>query len=200
MMMVNFHNVIKGKCLSIAPNLCWGDDLYGTDIDSFCENKAKELNNTAHISKGSMEYLSYADKSFDVLVMMNTMPHYDFLVNKNTKDNFIQRTFDEIYRVLRDDGVLYLTTTNGESIHFLNSKIKLHELTAVFSSFDYDLKGWNWFKPFYLFNNLKFYLNHPKIMCKFEFVWRRLVNDMLCKNIIDVDKSKYFYLEARKIK
>ena len=27
MMMVNFHNVIKDKYLSIAPNLWWGDDL-----------------------------------------------------------------------------------------------------------------------------------------------------------------------------
>jgi len=237
MMMVNFHNVIKDKYLSIAPNLWWGDDLdvrffllknlikiknkkildigsnvgitmsfldnsndlHGIDIDSFCVSKARELNNTAHIIKGSMEYLPYADKSFDVIVMMNTIPHYDFPVSKGTKDGFIQRTFDEIYRVLRDDGVLYLTTPDGESIHFSNSKIKLYELTAVLSRFNYDLKGWNWFKPFYLFNNLKFYLNHPKIMCKFEFVWRRLVNDILCKNIIDVDKAKYFYLEARKI-
>ena len=178
-MMVNFHNVIKDKYFSIAPNLWWGDDLdvrffllknlikiknkkildigcnvgitmsfldnsndlHGIDNDNFCVNKARELNNTAHIIKGSMEYLPYADKSFDVLVMMNTIPHYDFPVSKGTKDGFIQRTFDEIYRVLRDDGVLYLTTPNGESIHFSNSKIKLYELTAVLSSFDYDLKG-----------------------------------------------------------
>ena len=147
------------------------NDLYGIDNNEFCVNKARKLNNTAYINKGSMEFLPYDDKSFDVVVMMNTFPYYDFPVMDGEKHDFIHRTFDEIYRVLRDDGVLYLTTPNGESIYFSNKKIKLHELTTALANFDYDLKGWNWFKPFYLFNNFKFYLNHPKIMCRLEFVW-----------------------------
>ena len=165
--------------------------VYAFDISinsvKYLKNRYK--NNINLFSQvADMESLPFNDESFDVVCSAGCLSY---------GDNTIVR--DEIYRVLRDDGVLYLTTPNGESIHFSNNKIKLHELTALLSSFDYDLKGWNWFKPFYLFNNLKVYLNHPKIMCKFEFVWRRLVNDMLCKNIIDVDKAKYFYLEARKI-
>ena len=48
-MMVNFHNVIKDKYLSIAPNLWWGDDL---DVRFFLLNKLKKIENSITIDIG----------------------------------------------------------------------------------------------------------------------------------------------------
>ena len=163
------------------------NQLYGIDIDDYCVTKAKELNPTANIYKGSMEKLPYEDKSMDIIVMMNVFPYYDFRISKEIKDSFVSNTFNEVYRVLKDDGILYLTTPNGESVYYKNeNKVKISELEQSINKFKVIRRcGWN---------NLSLRFIPPRISSKFKFIWNKVVSDM-DKNITN---SKYIYLELKK--
>ena len=171
------------------------NELYGLDVDDRFLNKAKKLVKIAKINKASMEKLPYEDKSFEVIIMMNVMPYYDFNISKDIKEIFIKNTFKEVYRVLKNDGVLYFTTPNGNSSHYIESnKAKIEDIVDALTSFNLEIYGWNNLKP--IFNKLpkKYKYLPPKFLCRYEFVWNKLVKNLDS----DVKNSKYFFLKATK--
>lgn len=179
------------------------NDTYGIDINEECVCKAGEQNPGSHITHGSMDDLKeYEDGFFDVIVMSNVLPGYDFGLQGDEED-FIHRTFREIYRVLSDCGIIYLTTPNGKSIHYRHShKVDYDSLKKHIDEEDLTgtIQGWNsiapicprWIANSKLKNRYKFI--PPKILCRFNFVWDRLVWNM-DRNILE---SKYFYVELHK--
>lgn len=170
------------------------NELFGIEIDEYCVNEARKLNPNANIYQGSMEQLPYEDNSFDVIVMMNVLPYYDYIVGEDIKENFIKNTFNEVHRVLKNDGTLYLTTPNGDSIHYKNTKATRLDIDNALKNFEYTFQGWNQIKPFSKLLPKKYNFIPPKILCKFESIWCSL-----CKNMDgDIENSKYFYIEARK--
>lgn len=196
-------NIKNKKILDVGCNigisinfLDKSNSIYGIDNSEFCVNEAIKLNPHAEIHKGSMHSMPYKDKSFDVVIMMNTLPYFDFKLSKNIKDEFILSTFDEIYRVLKDDGVLHLTTPNGSHELFENKKAKLEDIVNLMRRFNFKVKGWNWVKPFWVFKLYNIYINHPKIMSKFEFIWKNMARDIMSRD--DVSNAKSFYIEAKK--
>ncbi len=170
------------------------NELYGIEIDEYCVNEARKLNPNAKIHQESMEQLPYEDNSFDVIVMMNVFPYYEIIVEEEIKENFIINTFNEVYRVLKNDGTLYLTTPNGNSIHYKNTKATRQNIENALKSFEYTLQAWNQIKPFLKLLPKKYNFIPPKILCRFEPIWYSL-----CRNMnSNIDDSKYFYIEAKK--
>lgn len=170
------------------------NELNGLEIDEYCVAEARKLNPHANVYQGTMEKLPYKDSNFDVVIMMNVFPYYEIIVGKDKKESFIKNTFDEVHRVLKEDGILYLTTPNGNSIHYKNVKATQKNIEDALNKFDYELQGWNTIKPIFPFLPKRYKFIPPKILYKFEFVWEKLLNSM-DTNII---KSKYFYIEAKK--
>lgn len=170
------------------------NELHGIEIDSYCVKEAKKLNPYANFFQGSMEKLPYDDKSMDIVIMMNVLPYYDFYIDEHSKNQFISDTLNEVHRVLKDDGVLYFTTPNGESIHYKGAKATLENVVNTLKNFNADIKGWNDIKPIFPFLSKRYKYIPPKFLCRFEFIWERLVNRM--NN--NINSSKYFYVEAKK--
>jgi len=170
------------------------NEVTGIDIDEYCVKKAKEINPDKTIIKASMDNLPFEDNSFDVITMMNVIPYHDFLIDN--KEEMIRNTFKEVHRVLKDNGTLYLSTPNGDSIYYGNTKATFKELNSYLKSFSYDLKGWNCFPQITpSFFPRKFQHIPPKLVYKFNFVWEILERNLNKK----VETSKYFYLEAKKV-
>ena len=171
------------------------NELHGFDIDEFCVDEAKKLNPSANILQASMEKLPYEDDSFDVIIMSNVFPYYEIIVEKDKKETFISNTFNEVRRVLKKDGILYLTTPNGNSVHYKNRKATLNDIQESMKGFILDVKGWNNLKPLLpAFVNKRYRFIPAKILCKWNPIWEKLVNNMND----DLEVSKYFYITAKK--
>ena len=158
--------------------------LFGIDIEkNFCF-KAKEINFEVNILNGSMENLPFKNETFDIITMMNVIPGYDFEC-KNYK-RMIESVFFEIHRVLKKEGILYLTTPNGKSIYYQNrNKILIDELKKYLHMFNIKILGWN---------SLNFRFFYPKLFYRINLVWKFLEKNMKK----DVHRAKFFYVEARK--
>jgi len=163
--------------------------LHGIDIDSYCVKKAKILNPSAMIYQGSMDNLPYKDNTFDIILMMNVLPYYDFAIDHEIKNIFIKNTMKEIYRVLKDDGDLYFTTPNGDYKLYKNQKVTVDELSDILKDFNFNIKGWNNL-PIYLIKLIPI-----KFLSKLESIWSKLVADA---QTFRRNRSKYFYIKATK--
>lgn len=167
--------------------------IYGIDINKNFITQAKKYCPNAHLIESNMNKLPFESKSFDVIIMMNVMPYYDFKLDKEIKNKFINDVFDEVNRVLRIDGTIYLSTPNGNSPHYKNKKIKIEELKNILNKYSYSLmlRGWNnIFSERYFFLS-KFFI--PKIFYRYNLVWTFLIKNMNSK----INTSKYFYIEAK---
>ena len=71
-------------------------------IPSYVETANEFLDGAAEVVEGVAEELPFEDASFDVLFFESVFEHVDSP----------PRCLDELYRVLRPGGILYLTTTN----------------------------------------------------------------------------------------
>lgn len=198
------HNLLKfknKKILDIGCNigvslgfLDKSNYLFGIDIDKNFIKQAKKSNSDIQFQHCNMNKLPFKNKSFDIIIMMNVIPYYDFNLKIEKKNKFINQVFDEINRVLKKNGYIYLTTPNGNSPYYSKNKIKLKELKNILSkhSYDFKIKGWNNIisKKFSFLQ--KFF--HPKIFYRFDTIWEYFIINMNKK----VDTSKYFYVEAKK--
>jgi len=198
----NLMQIKNRKILDIGCNvgitlsfLDKSNSIYGIDIDKYCVSKAKKLNPFASVYQGSMQTLPYDSDSFDIVVMMNVIPYYDFSVPKEDKENFIDNTFAEVNRVLKKHGTLYLTTPNGSSPHYKNRKICVDELEQHLLEYKFTIQGWNSIKAVLPFFPLKYRYIPPKLLCNFSYVWKNLIKNM----DENISESKYFYIEAQKI-
>lgn len=194
-------NIKQKKILDVGCNggiglffLDRSNALYGIDIDQDLLEKAKQLNPDAKIIKSSMDNLPFEENAFDIVSMMNVLPGYDFPVDSAIEE-MIDKTFSEVARVLKPNGVLYFSTPNGKSLHYKNSKkIHLDELqTHLDKYFFYKIKGWNSLSPLFHSKSLqKYWFIPPRILANFETTWRVLIRAM-----DKYENSKYFYLEAK---
>lgn len=173
------------------------NELHGIEIDEYCVQEAQKLNEKANIVQGSMDSLPFSDNSFDVVYVSHTVPGNDFPVEN--KESFRKKTFDEIYRVLKPNGKLYLTTPNRNSIYYRGKKnIDSKDLKEVVSQFKINIfSGWHYIKPvFPKFLKDRYRFIPPKVLCNFESIWLKNINDLGSKkNIAD---AKSFYIEAIK--
>ncbi len=170
------------------------NEIYGIDINKNFINQAKELYPHVKLYVSNMSDLPFKNDSFDIIIMMNVIPYYDFKLDKKIKNKFIVQVFNEINRVLKKDGYIYLTSPNGDNYHYKDRKIKIKELKKILNknSFKVKIKGWN----NVFTNNLKFLSKffYPKFFYRFNLVWNYLINNM--NN--NVENSKYFYVEVKK--
>lgn len=108
----------------------------------------KEFGIKLNIKKGYAEYIPFADNSFDVIIALSVMEH--------VKD--VDKVFIEVYRVLKDNGCFYFSTTS-----ILNPKQDEIRFFPFFSWYPQKikLKIFNWAirnKP-----SLVGYTDHPAI-------------------------------------
>lgn len=240
---VKYHDQIKSKYMTYAPNMWWGDDLdvrffllkslsgikdkkildvgcnigltislldesndtYGIDIDDSCIDKARLLNPKSIILKGSMDNLQeFEDGIFDIIIMGNVLPGFDFGL-EGSREDFIQKTFREITRILAKTGKVYFTTPNGESVHYKNrNKVGYEKLQGYFTNagLSGEILGWNsipsiWPKVIANSNiNNRYKFVPAKILCKHNFIWTKLVGDMYNH----VKFSKYYYAELSNVR
>jgi len=160
--------------------------LCGIDIDlEFCK-KAKDFNKNAYIVNGTMKALPFKSNFFDIVIMSNVFPGYEFY--ESNVDEAVNKTLTEIKRVLKRNGMLLLTTPNKESKPYRKSKkITYNQLSKYIASigFTFEIYGWNslFFQPLL-----------PKILSNIEITWR-ILESLMNRNI---GKSKYFFVIAEK--
>lgn len=82
-----------------------GFNTYGFDISKYGLDKTKEwlvsLNLSANLKEGDMLDLPYENDSFDCILCRNVISHQDTLG--------VKQIIKELYRVLKDNGEVYLT-------------------------------------------------------------------------------------------
>lgn len=113
---MSIRNIVKDKVvLDAACGEGYGSNLLseyarkviGLDIDGETIERAKDkyskADNLTYI-QGSIESLPVEDKSIDVLVSFETIEHVDAVIQ--------QKFLSEIKRVLKDDGILIISTPN----------------------------------------------------------------------------------------
>ena len=93
----------------ILASLDASNTTYGFDINEQAIRQGRELNPAANLLCHSMyEPFPYHDEMFDAVIMAHAMPHYSV----GDPDNHKPEVLQEVYRVLKKGGTLYLTTSN----------------------------------------------------------------------------------------
>ncbi|GAB5418337.1 MAG: hypothetical protein Crog4KO_15590 [Crocinitomicaceae bacterium] len=91
-----------GFFMEVAKQRGW--DVYGTELTDeaveHCESKGLKM------FKGEFHKIDFEKESFDVIVSIEVLEHL------NTPRNYV----NQAHKILRDDGVLYLTTPNFNSV------------------------------------------------------------------------------------
>lgn len=175
------------------------NELYGVDIDESSIMNARMNVKNATFQCASMYNLPYQSKMFDVVIMLNVIPGWDFQTEYNQldldDDELRRLTFDEVSRVLKSNGTLIVTTPNGSSEYYKNqSKGKLSTLLGFLNGYEFKVYGWNnllrhklMVSPFIVNNLLK------------SFSWTRFVWRILLKNMnFDEKYSKSIGIIAKK--
>lgn len=78
-----------------------GWDTYGVEISRWAVAYARE-NLNLNVKRSSLRKAGFTDKSFDVVIMLDVLEHL----------THPRRTLLEVSRVLKDDGILYISTPN----------------------------------------------------------------------------------------
>ncbi|KKP68375.1 MAG: Glycosyltransferase, group 2 family protein [Candidatus Moranbacteria bacterium GW2011_GWE1_35_17] len=141
------NQFIKGKnVLDIACGSGYGSEIFfnngansvlGVDISEetikYCKNKYPNIKFKA----GSVEKIPAGDKSIDVIVSFETIEHVD----EGAQEAFMR----EVNRVLRDDGILILSTPNA-LVYEKGNEFHIKELTPdelnsllVENDFEYEI-------------------------------------------------------------
>lgn len=158
----------------------------GLDISLEALKSAKKINCGSNLINGNAMNLPFKDKSFDIVYTAHVVPGFDYAVDgdKQLRQN---EWINEIYRILKKDGLLFLTTPNGNYPAYNNLKIKQEELKNLLSpNFDLDqIKG---------FNPMPIY---PGIIAKMPGIWTILAFLMnislftnICKSFFVIAKPK----------
>ena len=106
-----------GVFLDIAQKRGW--DSYGIDISQYAIEYAKKKF-SLDVKKGELENIKFPDKKFDVVTMWDFIEH---VPNPN-------KILEETYRILKPKGIIFILTTNEQSLMcwlanlFYKTKIK----------------------------------------------------------------------------
>tara|TARA_B100001750_G_C15471574_1_gene580086 strand:+ start:789 stop:1520 length:732 start_codon:yes stop_codon:yes gene_type:complete len=177
-------------------------DLSFDDLKNCNQNYGEFL----YSINGSMTFLPFKDNYFDcvicshILELAKGIDIKNNLVIKNTVNQYptIDNVFKEINRVLKKDGVIYLTTPNNT--YYKSSKLTYQELTSSIKKYfeKYSLYFYNIY-PNLSKKHRKFNLANsiPKIKLNFKN-HSEIINSLL-KNDEGLEReSVSFYAEIRK--
>jgi len=118
-----------------------------------CKNRIPEIQNVC----GSMTYLPFVNNSFDSIICSHLLEVAKLLdiQNQNTKNEdgvitypTIEKTLEEIHRVMKNKSEMYLTTPNN--LRYKSTKLDYHELK-------------NALKNYFLKFSLSFYNTYPRL-------------------------------------
>jgi 2-polyprenyl-3-methyl-5-hydroxy-6-metoxy-1,4-benzoquinol methylase len=93
----------QGYFLEIAKERGW--EVYGTEFSSDCIIHSKK--NGIDLHQGNLKGANFSNEQFDVVVCIEVIEH---LINP-------KETTDEMHRILRKGGAVYITTPNFNAIH-----------------------------------------------------------------------------------
>jgi len=184
-------------------NFCLNLDISYHDLKK-CKNS---FNNSINVLNGSMTNISLKEKSFDyvicahILEVAKSLDIENNLVIKNKVNKFptVSKVLEEVYRILKPNGILLLTTPNNayyKSIKFTYDELKTH-LRKNFE--EYSLFLYNTY-PRISSKNRKLNMANviPKIMSKFKDR-NKIINQSLIKRDNGIAQySVSFFVEARK--
>ena len=177
----------------ILSHLDHSNNLFGIDVSSKYINIAKLNNSNCHFQQGSMLKLPYKKNTFDIIFMLNSLPGWDFEEGDNQSR---EMAVNEAHRVLKNDGLLVITTPNGDSRYYKNfQKGSIFKLLPLLKNFSLELYGWN--------NSTKFLFMFPKIFINLinkllssnDFFWSYLKNNLEFNRI----NSKSIVVFAKKV-
>lgn len=98
----------------LEPLIKNGFDVYGYDFsENMIKIARKCINDDSRIKQGDVTELPYRDSSFDLVYSFKVLPHI----------NNIDRALEEIYRVLKPNGVAVLEFYNRNSIRYILNKL-----------------------------------------------------------------------------
>lgn len=195
-MLSHLHNarVLEVGCgrdylLAALPHSSKG---FGIDVDTKKLAKSRKNAPRAVFKKASMYNLPFKKGYFDVVVCANALPGVDFAIagSERKRSELRRKALSEMNRVLRKGGTLLLTTPNGDYAKW-PGKIKREELEQLLkqAGFSAEVMGWNPFPPL---------LPPSRILTRMPG-WFSLLKHIARKKMA-VKKSKFFLVEAKKIK
>jgi 2-polyprenyl-3-methyl-5-hydroxy-6-metoxy-1,4-benzoquinol methylase len=93
-----------GYFLKLAQNTGW--EAQGVELSPWAAQYAREKTNVKVLT-GKLEDVNFQDAYFDAIVMIELIEH------TQAPDVFLK----EVYRILKPDGIILITTPNSKSIH-----------------------------------------------------------------------------------
>jgi ubiquinone/menaquinone biosynthesis C-methylase UbiE len=112
------------------------NEAHGLELDHSKAAAARKLTK-AKIVEGSMLKLPYKNGYFDVVVLTNVLPGFDFAGTEKERHKAVA----EAKRVLRKGGTLLLTTPNAE--WYRTEKADEADLEPLLEGTAYKVRGWN---------------------------------------------------------
>lgn len=157
----------------------------GLDISIESLVLAKKLNPESNLVDGDAMQLPFKDKSFDVVYAAHVIPGHNYAITGNKETKKIE-WINEINRILKKDGTLLLTTSNGNYFGSRKAnKIKLSDLKKLLS-LNFDIVKIQGFNPLPIY---------PGATVKVPGIWIVLIFLMKIKLLINI--SKAFFVVAK---
>lgn len=174
-------------------NIANENEIHGLDIDkkkikissnnNFCNKLGKYINHDLN------EKLPYTNEKFDIIYLANSVPGYDFeKLNKNNDKIF----YEELYRILKKKGTMYISTPMGESnLYKKSNKILSKELNIKLDKFKFTKLYWGYYKNSIVLRLINFFI----IRFSSSKIARYLINNNFIKNFRDMKNknNKLFY-------
>ena len=168
-----------------------------------CKNQVPEIQNVC----GSMTHLPFVNNSFDSIICSHLLEVAKLLdiqnqntINENDVITYptIEKTLEEIHRVMKNKSNMYLTTPNN--LRYKSTKLDYHELKNALKNYfsKYSLSFYNTY-PRLSKRNRKLNLANviPKLMSKIQN------QEKICQSLLKKDLGKEigsvsFYVEVSK--
>lgn len=177
-------------------------DLSLDDLKNCNQNYGESISNI----NSSMTLLPFKDNSFDCIIcshLLEIAKDIDIksnLVVKNDINQYptIEKVFKEIHRIMKNDGILYLTTPNNT--YYKSSKLTYQELTNSIKKYfkKYSLFFYNTYPNFSKkHRKFNFANSIPKIKLKFRN-HSQIINSLVKSDEGIERESVSFYVEIRK--
>jgi SAM-dependent methyltransferase len=121
----------------------------GLDYSMEWLSKSKKYFPVLKNIQASSEFLPFRDKSVDAVVLAHSLPGWDYrmdsYLNKN-QEIASKKLFEDIHRILKPGGKLYITTVNGNHIYYRDKKkLTLDKVLSYVNGLYYiqEIVGWN---------------------------------------------------------